>query len=76
MRTRIAGETLLALCAVDAGVPCVRLARPTLRARLGLPRAGSVADHVTCVFDTPVGPHWTKKRDLAALAARAEIVGG
>ena len=76
LRTRFTAETLLASCAVDAGVTCVRLARATLRSRLGLPRKGGVADHVTSVFDTPVGKHWTKKRDLAALAARAEIVGG
>jgi hypothetical protein len=57
-------------------VTCVRLARATLRSRLDLPRTGGIADHVTSVFDTPVGKYWTKKRDLAALAARAEIVGG
>lgn len=76
MRTRFTAETLLASCAVDAGVTCVRLARATLRSRLDLPRQGGVADHVTSVFDTPAGKYWTKKRDLAALAARAEIVGG
>jgi hypothetical protein len=76
MRTRFTAETLLASCAVDAGVTCVRLARATLRARLGLPRAGGLADHVASIFDKPVGKYWTNKRDLAALAARAEIVGG
>jgi hypothetical protein len=76
LRTRFTAETLLASCAVDATVTCVRLARATLRSRLGLPRRGSIADHVASVFDVPVGKNWTKKRDLAALAARAEIVGG
>jgi hypothetical protein len=76
LRTRFTAETLLASSAVDAEVTCVRLARATLRSRLGLPRTGGVADHATSVFDTPVGKYWTKKRDLAALAARAEIVGG
>ncbi|WP_370944744.1 hypothetical protein AB5J62_37300 [Amycolatopsis sp. cg5] len=75
MRTRFTAEALLASCAVDAEVTCVRLARATLRSRLGLPRKGAVADHVASVFDTPVGKYWTKKRDLAAVAARAEIVG-
>lgn len=76
LRTRFTAETLLASCAVDARVTCVRITRATLRSRLGLPRTGGVADHVTSIFDTPAGKHWTKKRDLAALAARAEIVGG
>jgi hypothetical protein len=76
MRTRFSAEALLASVAVDAGVPCVRLARATLRSRLGLPRKGGLSDHVTQVFPASVGTHWTKKRDLAALAARAEIVGG
>jgi hypothetical protein len=76
LRTRFTGEALLVSCAVDAGVLCVRLARATLRSRLGLPRTGGIADHVTQVFAVPAGKYWTKKRDLAALAARAEIVGG
>ncbi len=76
MRARFTAEALLASCAVDAGVTCVRLARATLRSRLDLPRKGSIAEHVTKVFDNPVGSYWAKKRDLAALAARAEIVGG
>jgi hypothetical protein len=76
LRARFTAETLLVSCAVEAEVTCVRLARATLRSRLSLPRKGGVADHATSVFDTPVGRNWTKKRDLAALAARAEIVGG
>ena len=76
MRTRFTAEALLVSCAVDAGVPCVRLARATLRSRLGLPRTGGIADHVAQVFTAPAGKYWTKKRDLAALAARAEIAGG
>lgn len=76
MRARFTAEALLTSCAVDAGATCVRLARATLRSRLGLPRTGGLAGHVTRVFDTPVGAYWKNKRDLAALTARAEIVGG
>lgn len=76
MRTRFTAETLLASCAVDVGLTCVRLARATVRAQLGLPRTGKLADHVASIFDFPVGKYWANKRDLAALAARAEIVGG
>lgn len=76
MRTRFTAETLLASCAVDAGIICVRLSRAKLRSLLGLPREGAVSDYAASVFDAPAGTYWTKKRDLAALAARAEIVGG
>ena len=76
LRSRFSAEALLALSAADAGVTCVRLSRATLRARLRLPRTGAVADHVASVFAAPVGKHWAKKRDLSAMAARAEIVGG
>ncbi|WP_285551438.1 hypothetical protein [Actinoplanes regularis] len=76
MRARFTAEALLATCAIDAGMPCLRLPRPTLRARLGLPKTGKLADHVPSVFDTSVGTYWKAKRDMAALAARAEIVGG
>jgi hypothetical protein len=75
VRARFTAEALLASCALDAGVACVRLARPTLRTRLGLPRKGGLADHVSSIFDTPVGKHWRRKRDLAALTAQAEVVG-
>lgn len=76
LRTRFTAEALLASCAVEQGIRCVRLARGTLRSRLSLPRKGKLASHVGLVFEIAVGPHWLNKRDLAALAARAEIVGG
>lgn len=75
LRGRFTAEALLAAAAADAGITCTRLPRPTLRARLDLPRSGKLVDHVTAVFATPVGENWKTKRDLAALAARAEIVG-
>jgi hypothetical protein len=76
MRARFTAEALLAACAIDAGLPCVRLPRATVRSRLGLPRSGKLADHVSLVFDAPTGTYWKAKRDFAALAARAEIVEG
>ncbi|MFI5932523.1 hypothetical protein [Actinoplanes sp. NPDC051494] len=76
MRTRFTAEALMVAATVDAGVPCGRLARATLRSRLGLPRTGGIADHVTQVFAEPAGKYWAKKRDLAALAARADLLGG
>lgn len=76
LRARFTAEALLAAAAIDAGLPCVRLARATVRSRLGLPRAGKLADHVPIVFAAPTGTYWKSKRDFAALAARAEIVGG
>ena len=76
LRARFTAETLLVSCAVEADVACGRLARATVRSRLALSRRGSLADHVTSVFGAPVGTNWKKKRDVAALAARAEIVGG
>lgn len=75
MRNRFTAETMLTSCAIDAEMPCVRLARATVRSRLGLPRAGTLVSHVTRVFETPIGKYWTNKRDLAALAAQAEVAG-
>jgi hypothetical protein len=73
MRNRFTAETILTSCAIDAEMTCVRLARATVRSRLCLPRAGALASHVTSVFETPIGKYWTNKRDLAALAAQAEV---
>lgn len=75
LRNRFSAETLLAFIAADMGVACVRLSRATLRSRLALPRKGGLADHVGEIFSVPVEAHWKRKRDLAALAARAEIEG-
>jgi hypothetical protein len=74
MRSRFAAETLLAVCAADMGLTCVRLARATLRSRLAIPRTGALANHVDSIFSAPVGTNWKKKRDLAALAAHAETI--
>lgn len=41
MRARFTAEALLATCAIDAGLPCLRMPRPTLRARLSLRRISS-----------------------------------
>lgn len=68
---RVALETLVRLAAVRAGVPVDVLARPTVRARLGLPRAGDLASHTAEAVGSPVGKYWTAGRDVAALAALA-----
>ncbi len=57
LRSRCTAETLLALCAVNMGVACVRLPRATLRSRLAIPRKGALTDHVNQVFSAPVGAH-------------------
>lgn len=68
---RVALETLLRIAAVRAGISVDVMPRPTVRARLKLPRTGELASHVSAVFDKPTGKHWTAGRDVAALAARA-----
>jgi hypothetical protein len=70
VQARFALETLLALGAADAGVDCDRLARGTARSLLELPKRGAVQEHVSLVTEK-VGKHWTRKRDLAAIAALA-----
>jgi hypothetical protein len=47
------------------------LARATVRARLGLPKSGDLASHVSSVAPEPVGRYWSAGRDVAGLAALA-----
>jgi len=72
---RIALETLVRLAAVRAEIPIEVLPRPTVRARLKLPRKGDLASHVSERISQPVGRHWTAGRDVAALAALAGEAG-
>ena len=70
-RGRVTGETLLALAAAEAEIPCDRMSRATVRSRVGLDRSGRLSDRVAEVLPTPPCTHWKGKRDLAALVARA-----
>lgn len=65
---RISLETLLRLACVQLGIDVELLSRPTLRSRLGLPKKGTLSDHVEAALD-PVGPYWTTGRSLASAAA-------
>jgi hypothetical protein len=68
---RIALETVIRLAGVEDGVAVELLPRPTVRARLGLPKSGSLDSHVEKVVEEPVGRYWNEGRNLAALAALA-----
>lgn len=70
VQKRHALETLLYLGACDAGADTDRLSRSKCRSLLDLPKKGPIAGMVKDVT-APVGPHWGRKRDLAALAAIA-----
>jgi hypothetical protein len=72
----VALETLVRVAAVQEGIPIEVLARPTVRSRLGIPRAGELASHVATVVAEPVGRYWTAGRDVAALAALAGDTDG
>lgn len=66
---RIALETVIRLAAVEDGVDVELLPRPTVRARLGLPKSGSLDSHVEKAVKDPVGRYWNQGRGVAALAA-------
>jgi hypothetical protein len=68
---RVTLETLVRLAAVRAGIPIEVLPRPTVRARLKLDQEGDLASQVPRKVPAPVGKHWKKGRDVAALAALA-----
>lgn len=68
---RIALETVIRLAAVEEGIGVELLPRPTVRARLGLPKSGSLDSHVSKVIEAPVGRYWNEGRRLAALVALA-----
>lgn len=73
---RAALETLARLAAVRDGIPVEVLARPTVRARLELPKRGNLASLVSTLIDAPVGSYWSEGRDVAALAALATADDG
>lgn len=66
--TRITIETVI--MAAAAGYGARRLSRARCRSLLDLPKSGTLKNHVSSIT-APVGPAWTDKRDLAALAALA-----
>jgi hypothetical protein len=69
-------ETLIRIAAVQEGIGIEMLARPTLRARLDIPKAGELSSHVSRVIDQPVGRYWNAGRDIAGLAALAALARG
>ncbi len=73
---RVALETLVRLAAVQENIDIEVLARPTVRARLGIPKAGELSSHVNQVIAEPVGHYWTAGRNVAGLAALAAPNGG
>ena len=70
-RERFTAELVLEFAAAKAGVELVRITRARVRSAHGFPRNGSVSSHASTVIDEPLSPHWTNKRDVAALAALA-----
>jgi hypothetical protein len=73
---RVTLETLIRIAAVQEGIDIEMLARPTLRARLDIPKAGELSSHVSGVIAESVGLYWSAGRDIAGLAALAELDGG
>lgn len=69
-RDRTVIETLILLGSLDADIPAVCISRPTVRATLGLPRKGALADSVKQRIPVAHGAYWAN-RGLAALAAIA-----
>jgi len=72
---RITMETVVAFAAAGEDVDFLRLARPTVRSRLGLPKPGSLESHSGCLGEVQ-SPHWKGKRDLAAMVAAAGLKEG
>lgn len=68
---RISLETAVVMAAHRAGVPVVRRSRKWVRTKLDLPNRGKLSELARDVVEAHP-PHWTGKRDLAALAALAE----
>ena len=68
---RVALETVIRLACLERKIPVELVPRPTVRARLGLDRAGDLASQVPAVVAEPIGKYWSAGRDIAALAALA-----
>ncbi|MGP0101702.1 MAG: hypothetical protein ACLPUT_08795 [Solirubrobacteraceae bacterium] len=73
---RVTLETLIRIAAVQEGIGVEMLARPTLRARLDIPKTGELSSHVSRVIAEPLGLYWSAGRDVAGLAALAALNGG
>lgn len=69
---RISLEAAVLFAAHRADIRSARRSRAWVRARLDLPKKGSLADHAAAVIEAHP-PHWAGKRDLAALVALAEL---
>ena len=68
---RMTVELVLEFAAAKAQVELRRVSRAKVRSAHDLGRAGSVSSHVKSVVAQPLAPHWSNKRDVAALAALA-----
>lgn len=69
---RIGMESALVLAAHDIGVDVDRFSRAHVRSLLALGRTGTLTSHAGRLLEA-ASPHWSTKRDLAALVALAEI---
>jgi len=67
---RVTIETLLRVASARDGYALSRVARPTVRAALDLPKKGGLGDHLERA-GAPVGRYWNDGRGLAALVALA-----
>ncbi|MFC4094234.1 hypothetical protein, partial [Micromonospora sp. GCM10011541] len=63
-------ETIIILAGAEQGIDAARISRASVRSILGMPRRGTFQSHVSGLVEA-VGPHWSRKRDCAALAALA-----
>lgn len=68
---RISLEAAVTYAAWRDKIPVERRSRAGVRSALGLPRTGPLSSHVSRVVEAHP-PHWSNKRDLAALVALAE----
>lgn len=68
---RATAEAVLEFAAAKAQIDLRRISRAKLRSIHGLGRSGSVSSHASSVVAKPLAPHWSNKRDIAALAALA-----
>ncbi|KQY55819.1 hypothetical protein ASD11_15050 [Aeromicrobium sp. Root495] len=68
---RMTVEIVLEFGASAVGIELERVSRQRIKASLGLDGRGSTSDFAKTYIDEPLAPHWTKKRDVAAMAALA-----
>lgn len=70
LRDRMAMETVALMASAESGVDACRLSRQKVKSLLGLTGPGALGTRVQEVTE-PIGGHWARKRDLAALVALA-----